>query len=190
MALPHCLFFPSSKPRTTDQTHRPSLKQVCRVLQEAPSKGTPVAPVQKDKAVEGGLPETAQEHKTLAGSLPQGLRTALGLSMGQPVGHLKPSMEKGQLDVGLPAASPATVTVATAAVPGVSTGADLSSTCQNCSILVHICKLMLSPRAISCYHAKEAACVLHMCTSWQSGMSNPESRAHSEANCQSLGLYR
>jgi len=134
----HTAFSTPSKPCTTDQTHRPSLKQICLVLQEAPTKGTLVAPVQKDKAAEGGLPERAQEHKTLAGSLPQGLRTALGLSMGQPVGHLKPSMEKGQLDIGLPAASPATVAVATAAVPGVLTGANSSFICQNCCKVVHI----------------------------------------------------
>lgn len=68
--------------------------------------------------MEKALPERPQERKTLAGALPEGLRTALGLSAGQPVGQLQSAMEKGQMDTGLLAATPATVVVATANVPG------------------------------------------------------------------------
>ena len=85
-----------------------------------------MAPAQADKALEKALPERPQERKTLGGALPEGLRTALGLSAGQPVGQLQSAMEKGQLETGLPVATPATVAVATATVPTVLAGAALA----------------------------------------------------------------
>ena len=77
-----------------------------------------------EQAADAGASERQQERKTLAGSLPEGLRTALGLSMGQPVGSLKPSTDKAHLDAALPVApAPATITVAPATVPSVPAGA-------------------------------------------------------------------
>ena len=90
-----------------------------------------IAPAQAEK----GLPERPQERKTIGGALPEGLRTALGLSAGQPVGQLQSAMEKGQLETGLPAATPATVAVATVTVPTVLPGAALLSACKKCYFL-------------------------------------------------------
>ena len=79
-----------------------------------------------EQAADAGAVERQQECKTLAGSLPEGLRTALGLSMGQPVGSLKPSTDKAHLDAALPVApAPSTITVAPAAAPSMPAGARL-----------------------------------------------------------------
>ncbi len=127
------------------------------------AKGTLVAPVQKDKAAEGGLPERAQEHKTLAGSLPQGLRTALGLSMGQPVGHLKPSMEKGQTGHRIACCIPGDCGCCDSCCPRGLYRCKLELICQNCSKVVHICKLMLSLQYIlpPCYRGGWCDAYLH-----------------------------
>lgn len=90
---------------------------LCHLLQEAGAMD-----VKGERAAEAGASERQQELKTLAGVLPEGLRTALGLSMGQPVGHLKSSLDKGQLEPGLPAAQPAAVTAVPAAVPAMTLG--------------------------------------------------------------------
>ena len=91
--------------------------------QEHLGKAGLAAPAQLDRAAEKGFPERPRERKTLGGVLPEGLRTALGLSVGQPVGQLRSAMEKGQMETGLPAATPVTVAVATATVPTVPAGA-------------------------------------------------------------------
>ena len=94
------------------------------VEQEPPALASQIAPAQAERAAEKGLPERPQERKTLGGALPEGLRTALGLSAGQPVGQLQSAMEKGQLETGLPTTTPATVAVATVTVPAVLPGAN------------------------------------------------------------------
>ena len=71
-----------------------------------------------ERAADVGTSERQQERKNLAGFLPEGLRTALGLSVGQPVGSLKPSTDKAHLDA-------AAITVAPAAVPTMPAGARL-----------------------------------------------------------------
>lgn len=94
--------------------------------QEPLAKTGLAAPAQTDRAAEKGLPERPQQRKTLGGVLPEGLRTALGLSLGQPVGQLRSAMEKGQMETGLPTATLPTVAVATATVPAVPAGANLA----------------------------------------------------------------
>ena len=71
-----------------------------------------------ERAEKVGASERQQERKNLAGFLPEGLRTALGLSMGQPVGSLKPSTDNTHLDG-------AAITVAPAAMPAMPAGAGL-----------------------------------------------------------------
>ena len=86
------------------------------LLQEVPANGAGLAAA--ERAADAGACERQQERKNLAGFLPEGLRTALGLSVGQPVGSLKPSTDKTHLDG-------AAITVAPAAVPAMPAGAGL-----------------------------------------------------------------
>ena len=94
------------------------------LLQDFPATDAGLAAA--ERAADAGAPERQQERHTLAGFLPEGLRTALGLSMGQPVGSLKPAADKAHLDAALPVApAPAAITVAPAAVPSMPAGAGL-----------------------------------------------------------------
>ena len=103
-----------------------TLNGMCIVVQEAPSKAGLGPAAQMERAAEKGLPERPQERMTLGGALPEGLRTALGLSAGEPVGQLQSVMEKGQRGTGLLAAASATMAVATATVPTALAGAKLA----------------------------------------------------------------
>ena len=85
-------------------------------MQDVPTNDAGLAAA--ERPADAGACERQQERKNLADFLPEGLRTALGLSVGQPVGSLKPSTDKAHLDC-------AAITVAPAAVPSMPAGAGL-----------------------------------------------------------------